>query len=757
MADRIDVVRRHSPGSEMTFGPFRLVPSRRVLLCGDQPVRLGEPSYNVLTVLLAYAGEIVGGDQLILEAWGTRHIDESNLRSAVAALRRAFTAAGCTRSYVSTVSRRGYRFTEPVTVVASTQERQTFAFQPPRLIGRELAIESLARDIGEHRLVTIVGPGGVGKTALAIVAAQRACALKEVEAVYVINVATIDDQEELEHLFREGLGMAGRSAHPLADIEAFLDNRRALIILDSCECAVSAIAMLAERVLSVAPNLTVLATSREPLRADGEWIRRLEPLAVPPQDNEPLPPDVASYPAIELFVDRATSSNPAFELNNGNASAVVKICRDLDGLPLAIEIAAARLDSFALPVLAEVTSGGFRLQMLGKSTALPRHRTLHDNLDWSYRLLSGKEKVAFRRLAVFRGPATFEAARHVLSGGNVSAMETSRLIAALAAKSLIVIGVGRTQGRLTLLETTRAYAKARLEESGERDAVCRRHAIYHGARLVAEGPGSVALFRADQDHFEPTYGEVMAAIEWASSPTGDPYLALTLCLDVIPILAGIRRETQCKKIAARLASTPGLYAPVAWKETRARLMQFIDAQVSANGLAATRGEGDRCDTLISDHALRSRLDAAAVLAVETFEVLLRDFASRIDAGAVRDPSSTGTLGSLYGADFTYGAAHANSQLSVLNAHGSFGWLESEVPHANAYHHVPGGQHDWALTWPRRNVALLVQSALIGIIGDARSASDGISDLEVSLDVLRRQRVLSQLLTPVPFAGSKVIQ
>jgi predicted ATPase/DNA-binding winged helix-turn-helix (wHTH) protein len=757
MADRIDVVHRYSPGSEMTFGPFRLVPSRRVLLCGDLPVRLGEPSYNVLTVLMAHAGEIVGRDQLILEAWGTRHIDESNLRSAVAALRRAFSAAGCTRSYVSTVSRRGYRFTEPITVATLAQERQTFALQQPRLIGREFAIESLVRDIGEHRLVTIVGPGGVGKTVLAIVAAQRACALKEVESVYIVNVATIDDPEELEHQFRQGLGMAGRSGHPLADIEAFLDNRRALIILDSCECAVSAIAMLAERVLSLAPNLTILATSREPLRADGEWIRRLEPLTVPPHHNEPLMSEGASYPSIELFVDRARSSHPGFELNIENMPAVVKICRDLDGLPLAIEIAAARLDSFALPVLAEVTSGEFRLQMLGKSTALPRHRTLHDNLEWSYRLLSEKEKVAFRRLSVFRGPATFEAARYVLSGGNVSAVETSRLIAALAAKSLIIIGVGSTQGKLTLLETTRAYAKAQLEESGERDTVCRRHAIYHGARLLAEGQRSVALFRVDQGRFESASGEVTAAIEWASSPTGDPYLALTLCLDVIPILAGIRFETQCKKIAARLAATPGLYAPVAWKETRARLMQFIDAQVSGNGLTATRVERGHCDTLMSDHALRSRLDAAAMLAVETFEALLRDFASRIEAGARRDPSGTGTLDGLYGAAFTDRAAHADSRLRVSNAYRSFGRLEDELPLANAYLQKPGGHHDQASMWPTTNVALLVQSALIGIIGDARSTSDGISDLEVSLDVLRRQRVLSQLLTTAPFADAKVIQ
>jgi hypothetical protein len=370
--------------------------------------------------------------------------------------------------------------------------------------------------------------------------------------------------------------------------------------------------------------------------------------------------------------------------------------------------------------------------------------------------LSDKEKVAFRRLAVFHGPATFEAARHVLSGGNVSTLETSRLIAALAAKSLVIIGVGRTQGKLTLLETTRAYAKALLDESGERDAVCRRHAIYYGARLLAERKGPVVRYRADQDRPESCFGEVLTAIEWASSLAGDPYLALTLSLDVIPVLSGMMLEAECKEIAGRLASTPGLYAPVVWKETRARLMQFIDAQVSVHGLKAARDESAGCDTTISDQALRSRLDAASMLAVETFEALLRDFGSRIDTGGVRDLSNTRTPEGLHRADIADGAAHTIGRMSVSNGSGSLR-LESERHLVDSFSHTANGNRDWTSMSPRRNVALLVQSALIGIIGDARSASDGVFDMEVSLDALRRQRVLSQLLTPQPFAGGNVIQ
>jgi predicted ATPase len=704
MNDRLDVVRRHSLGSEMMFGPFRLIPSRRVLLCGDQPVRLGEPSYNVLMVLLAHAGEIVSRDQLILEAWGTSHIDESNLRSAVAALRRAFNAAGCARSYVSTVARRGYRFVEPITVVSSGQDRQAFALPQPRLIGREQAIESLVRDIGEHRLVTIVGPGGIGKTALAIVAAQRAYATRDVESIYLVSTEAIAHPAELESLFRSGLGMVGRSGYLLQDIEAFLDNRRALIIIDSCECALGALAMLAEQILSVAPKLTILATSREPLRADGEWIRRLETLTVPAPNVEPTLQNIAEYSAIELFVDRATSSNPCFTLSDENLPAAIKICRDLDGLPLAIEIAAARMDSFALPVLAEVISGELRLQMLGRSTALPRHRTLHDNLDWSYRLLSAREKIAFRRLAAFHGPVTFEAARQVLSGGSISAVETSGLIATLAAKSLVTIGVGRTQGKLKLLETTRAYAAALLDESGERDAVYRKHAVYYGALLQASRQGQPARSATDPERPASNQREVLAAIDWACCPAGDPYLALTLCLDAIAAFGSMQRHTECRQIAGHLVSTPELFAQLAWTETRARLIQFIDEQVTGAGFESPVDGATSGNASLSSEALRARLDETAMLTVQTFEGLLREFGSRIDAGSVRNAPAAG--------------------------------------------HGGQDQADWAFMLPGKHIALLVQSALIGMIGNARNASSGMPNGEGSTDALRRQRVWLQLLAPM---------
>jgi predicted ATPase len=658
---------------------------------------------------------------------------------------------------VATVARRGYRFTEPITLVSSGQDRQPFALPQPRLVGREHTLESLVRDIAEHRLVTIVGPGGVGKTALAIVAAHRAHARKDVESIYMMSAEAIGDAPELENLFRSGLGMVSRSGHLLHDIEAFLDNRRALVIMDSCECAVSALAMLAEQILSVAPKLTILATSREPLRADGEWIRRLETLTVPPLNSESALENLASYPAIELFVDRATSSNPSFSLTADNLPAAIKICRDLDGLPLAIEIAAARMDSFALPVLAEVMSGEFRLQMLGRSTALPRHRTLHDNLDWSYRLLSDKERVTLRRLAAFHGPVTFEAARHVLSGGNIPALEISGLIASLAAKSLVTIGVGSTQGKLTLLETTRAYAAAMLEESGERDAVHRRHAVYYCALLLAKRQGQVKRPAAEPGRLESSLSEVLAAIDWACCPAGDPYLALTLCLDAIPTLGALQRHAECREIARRLISTPELFAPVAWTEIRARLIQFIHEQVRGPDFEFVPGGAAGVGTTLFDEVLRSRLDDKAVLTVQTFEGLLREFGSRIDAGGVRNASGTGAFRARLRLDFANDSGFPAGRATCVDTDGYLGLQPWDLKYpVDAAGQSTDARAEWASTSAGKNVALLVQSALIGLIGDARKVSGGGPASDGSVDALRRQRVWSQLLAPMSVSDSGMV-
>lgn len=260
-------------GRETFFGPFRVIPSRRLLMCGDKRVRLGEPAYNILLALIERAGETVKRETLIARAWGTTHIEESNLRTAIAAVRRALKDAGSARSYITTVAREGYRFVEPVVLGEAGAGQPGTPMQLSKIVGRDVFIADLIEDISGHRLITVVGPGGIGKTTAAQSAARRALEENRLDSVSVVGLDVTEDPNILPSVFRSGLGIIANSKDPMADIEAFLGNRRTLIILDSCERMIDAIARLIENILTFAPNVVILATSREPLRARGERIR----------------------------------------------------------------------------------------------------------------------------------------------------------------------------------------------------------------------------------------------------------------------------------------------------------------------------------------------------------------------------------------------------------------------------------------------------------------------------------------------------
>lgn len=572
-------------GREATFGPFRVIPSRRLLLCGDKQVRLGEPAYNVLLVLIEHAGETVDRETLIVRAWGSAFIEESNLRTAIAALRRALNEADPTRPYIATVARGGYRFVEPVAFIDLSTTQRGIPLQLARIVGRDAFVADLVEDISQHRLITVVGPGGIGKTTAAQGAARRALSEGSAESVHVIGLETAEDPKLLPSTFRAGLGIVAKSNDPMSDIISFLGKRRILIVLDGCERMIGAIASLAEQVLAFAPSSIVLATSREPLRADGEWIRRLDPLLVPPSSEPLSASDALSFAAVELFVDRATSSHPGFHLTDETAPMVVEICRRLDGVPLAIEVAAARMDSFDLPVLADVLGGHFRLQMLGRSTALPRHRTLAATLDWSFDALSEREQTVFRRLSVFRGPFSFEAARQIVAWDSILAADVSSLIAGLVGKSLVTVGDERMQGKHRLLDTTRAYARDKLDQSGERDVISRRHAIYYGAMLVEAKKRNDLIWTVDWDH---AYGgeldQIRAALDWSSSPSCDPELALTLALDALSLWGHLGLEEERLAQVDRVEALPGFTSRKPRAKSHDLVVQIASERLREDGI-----------------------------------------------------------------------------------------------------------------------------------------------------------------------------
>ena len=302
-----------------------------------------------------------------------------------------------------------------------------------------------------------------------------------------------------------------------------------LLVLDNCEHVIDAAATLAVVVLTGAPGVHVLATSREPLRVEGEQVHRLSPLASPPAPAQLTATEALGFPAVQLFVERAAATLDEFELTDTDAPIVADICSKLDGIALAIELAAARIDTFGVRGVAAHLDDRFQLLTRGRRTALPRHRTLRATLDWSYQLLPEPERVVLRRLAIFAGGFTEEAASAVVASAEIAASEVVESLANLVTKSLVSVDVGGVLVRYRLPETIRAYALGKLAESGEREPIARRHAEYHlGLFERAEAEAKTRPMAEWLAEYRPRIDNLRAALDWAFSPGGDAAIGVAL-------------------------------------------------------------------------------------------------------------------------------------------------------------------------------------------------------------------------------------
>jgi predicted ATPase/class 3 adenylate cyclase len=382
-------------------------------------------------------------------------------------------------------------------------------------IGRDSQLAGLRQQLVAHRLVTLTGIGGCGKTRLALQASADALDAYS-DGVWLVELAPLSEPSLVERQLATVLGIREVTAtegRTLTDrLVDHLASRRTLVLLDNCEHLVAACAGLAAGLVSACPDLTVLATSREPLGVAGEVTFGVLPLAVDSLD----PADIGSIEAVRLFVDRARLANPNFGLTTVNASAVASICRRLDGIPLAIELAAARTRSLTAQQLDARLGDRFRLLAGGPRTSLPRHQTLRAAIDWSHRLLSGPEQVLFRRLAVFAGGFTLEAAEQVCANDDDD-LDVLLLVVALVDRSLLVHEAA--QGRYRMLETIRQFAWDKLVEASEDQALRARHrdwclALAEAAEFTTPAATAwLARLAAEQDNFR-------AALEW-DGPTGD--------------------------------------------------------------------------------------------------------------------------------------------------------------------------------------------------------------------------------------------
>ena len=480
----------------LLFGRFRLVLHSRELLRDGAPVSIGNRAIDVLIALIDACGELVTKDELLSRVWPNTTVEENNLQFQISTLRKAL---GADRDFIKTVCGRGYRFVAEITVErraarpydagaaadpSSAQVVQLVDLPPPgalpaqrsELVGRDAQLTDVAALVGANRLVTLVGAGGIGKTRLAVELARRLLTNFE-DGVRIAELGPLSDPALVLPTIAAALELSGASASP-ERLAAALGPRRPLLVLDNCEHVVDAVAAITEVLLHANPSLQVIATSREPLRAEGEWVYRVPPLDVPPEGAE-TPEDVLQHSAAKLFMARTSAAQPVALLDRRVGAAVASICRQLDGVPLAIELAAASAAALGVEGLASRLDDRLNLLTNGRRTAPTRHQTLRATLDWSYELLSEPERAVMRRLAVFADDFTMEAASAVAASGEVAAGDVVRCLAALVTKSLVASDVGGPVPHYRLLETMRAYAAERLAESGEFEAAAKRHAALH--------------------------------------------------------------------------------------------------------------------------------------------------------------------------------------------------------------------------------------------------------------------------------------
>lgn len=548
------------------FGPFTLLPGQRMLLEGGQPVRLGSRAFDLLTTLVERAGEVISNAELIARVWPNVVVEPGALRVHLAGLRKVLGDGREGQRYIVNVPLQGYCFVAVVTRVrvsdaVGAQPRRDAAVpalvsavdsdapmgvplpaQVARLIGREDVVADLLRELPLRRCIAVVGPAGMGKTTVALAAARQIAPEFDHHAVF-INLAPLNDTRLVIDTVISALGVGALASDPLRGLLAYLRERRLLIVLDNCEHVIGAAAQLAEALLTGAPGVHLLVTSREPLRIQGEWVQRLDALKVPPTLERLSVQDLMRYSAVELFVERVRAGLDRFELAEAELQPVVEICRSLDGIPLALELAAAGVERLGVRGVAAHLGNRMALLTRGRRTALPRHQTLRAALDWGYALLSSEEQMLLCVLSIFRGRFTREGALDLMRDSGVA--DVDDLLFSLVSKSLLASDISGEVVQYWLLETTREYAAALLESRGETRRVAQRHAEHMLCWADAALQRRAQLADGDWPALHAHLIEdVRAALQWSLSECGDIRLGVALAGASAPLWFALSRMAE---------------------------------------------------------------------------------------------------------------------------------------------------------------------------------------------------------------------
>ena len=509
----------------VSFGPFSL--RSRLLEKDGVPVKLGSRAMDILRLLVSRAGEVVPKNEILGYAWSGLSVEEINLRVNVAELRKALGDGKDGTRYITNLPGRGYCFVAPVrhgrraeapVPMSQAPERAAPPALPHRLdrmIGRDEVVAELGPRLLRDRFVTLRGPGGIGKTTIATALAHEMCDTFDGN-VHFLEFGPLKDAALVSSTVAAALGLVVHHNDPSGGILNFLRGRRLLLVLDSCEHVIDEVARLAEDIYREAPGVAILATSRESLLVEGEKIFDLVPLPGPPQDARLSAGEVLNYPAARLFVDRAVAAGHRDDLTEEDAEVLVRICGKLDGIALAIELAAARVGLYGLREMAALLDSHPQLEWRGRRTAPLRQQTLGATLDWSFGLIGESERIVFQRLAVFAGHFTLKGAIAVAAAEEMPEDRVVHALEQLVAKSLVSSQPDGASRRYRLLDVTRAYAMQKLADGGQADATARRHALFVQRTLEAgmgEIGGTGQASRAQER--AGLLADARAALEWS--------------------------------------------------------------------------------------------------------------------------------------------------------------------------------------------------------------------------------------------------
>jgi predicted ATPase/DNA-binding winged helix-turn-helix (wHTH) protein len=626
---------------------------RRELRSRGIPVPLGGRAFEIVTVLVQSASELVTKDHLMERVWPGVTVGEGTIHVHISAVRKAL---GPDRGLLKTASGRGYRLlgnwtpqqregTAPP--VYSSLSRTSGAppannFPPviKRLIGRAAACQFVRDLVSAYRVVTLTGPGGIGKTSLAIKAVRYLLPDFE-DGGWLVELASLSDPGLVPSTVAATLELKLAGEISAESVARAVGGRHLLLVLDNCEHVIDAAANLAETFTRLCPHTTIVATSREVLRIDGESVYRVPPLEVP-APGQAAPDYIMQYSAVELFVARTKALNAGFSPHAEDLASIATICRRLDGIPLAIEFAAARAAVLSVQGVAAGLRDRFALLTAGRRTALPRHRTLRATLDWSHELLPDGERQLLRRLAVFPVGFTIDAATAITTDTGFDASAVLDGIANLVAKSWVALDKSGGNARWALLETIRAYALDKLVESGESDDAQRRHATFF-RDLFAPQARDARSSLSDEDLVRHVrdIDNVRAALDWSFSPAADRAIGIDLTAAYAPVWRHLSLMIECRERCERalLSLEPHAAATMSLRmELQIALAAAIfitmgppeqaktlltEALETADALNDLNAQARALSTLISIYASRGEYAGAQVAAERIEQIAYR--------------------------------------------------------------------------------------------------------------------------------------